>query len=82
MPMVLKYVMPKITDHIMKVFKLDKVLSYVEQPNELDMQVKSLQKSVNRNGKSIEELEKNIAILKNIVSQNDSIKDKFKKVRF
>ena len=26
-------------DHIMKVFKLDKVLQYVEQPNELDVQV-------------------------------------------
>ena len=37
MPMVLKYVMPKITDHIMKVFKLDKVLSYVEQPNDADV---------------------------------------------
>ena len=28
--------MPKVTDHIMKVFKLDKVLEYVEQPNDAD----------------------------------------------
>ena len=38
-PMILKLIMPKIMDHFMKVFKLDKVLQYVEQPNELDDQV-------------------------------------------
>ena len=30
---------PLLMDHFMKVFKLDKVLQYVEQPNELDDQV-------------------------------------------
>ena len=29
--------MPKLMDHVMKVFKLDKVLEYVEQPNEADL---------------------------------------------
>ena len=38
-PMILKLIMPKLMDHFMKVFKLDKVLQYVEQPNELDNQV-------------------------------------------
>ena len=38
-PMILKLVMPKIMDHVMKVFKLEKVLEYVEKPNELDNQV-------------------------------------------
>ena len=36
-PMIFKLVMPKIMDHIMSVFKLDKVLKYVEQPNEADL---------------------------------------------
>lgn len=36
-PMILKLVMPKIMDHFMSVFKLDKVLKYVEQPNEADL---------------------------------------------
>ena len=36
-PMILKLIMPKIMDHFMKVFKLDKVLQYVEQPNEADL---------------------------------------------
>ena len=38
-PMILKLIMPKLMDHFMQVFKLDKVLQYVEQPNELDDQV-------------------------------------------
>ena len=38
-PMVFKLIMPKLMDHFMKVFKLDKILQYVEQPNELDDQV-------------------------------------------
>ena len=36
-PMLLKLLMPKLMDHFTKVFKLDKVLNYVEQPNELDI---------------------------------------------
>ena len=43
-PMILKLIMPKLMDHIMKVFKLDKVLSYVEQPNELDVQMEDVEK--------------------------------------
>ena len=35
-PMILKLVMPKIMDNVMKVFKLDKVLEYVEKPNSAD----------------------------------------------
>ena len=45
-PMILKLVMPKIMDHFMKVFKLDKVLQYVEQPNELDDQVADIRRNV------------------------------------
>ena len=43
-PMLLKLVMPKIMDHVMKVFKLDKVLAYVEKPNELDVQMEDVEK--------------------------------------
>ena len=35
-PMILKLIMPKLMDHIMQVFKLDKVLEYVEKPNDAD----------------------------------------------
>ena len=35
-PMIAKLVMPKIMDHFMKVFKLEKIIQYVEQPNDAD----------------------------------------------
>ena len=41
--MILKWILPKVLDHLMKVFKLDKVLSYVEEDNELDHKVKELE---------------------------------------
>ena len=43
-PMILKLIMPRLMDHFMKVFKLDKVLRYVEQPNELDVQMEDVEK--------------------------------------
>ena len=42
-PMLLKFLLPKILDHLMMVFKLDKVLEYVEKPNELDGKVEELE---------------------------------------
>tara|TARA_Y100000296_G_C5151814_1_gene246834 strand:+ start:309 stop:611 length:303 start_codon:yes stop_codon:yes gene_type:complete len=41
--LVLKLILPKVMDHIMKVFKLDKVLSYVEEDNELDVQMRDIE---------------------------------------
>ena len=45
-PMIHKLVKPKIMDHFMKVFKLDKVLEYVEQPNEADLMGKKNQEHI------------------------------------
>ena len=42
--MVLKFILPKVMDQVAKIFKLDKVLRYVEQPNELDVQMKDIEK--------------------------------------
>ena len=39
----LKLVLPKVLDHVMKVFKMDKVLRYVEEDNELDVQVRDIE---------------------------------------
>jgi prefoldin subunit 5 len=61
---------------VLKQFKLNKVLDYVEKPNDLDKQMEVLQKKVNKYGKVIEEIEKDVAEVK-------SIKDRFgKKARF
>ena len=41
--MLLKIILPKVMDHVAKVFKLPKVLSYVEQDNELDVQMRDVE---------------------------------------
>ena len=56
-PMILKLIMPKIMDHFMKVFELDKVLRYVEQPNELDVQMEDVEKKCLTINSKIEAME-------------------------
>ena len=46
--MILKWVLPKVLDHIMKVFKLDQVLRYVEEDNELDVKVRKLEARIEK----------------------------------
>ena len=45
-PMILKMILPKVTDHFAKLFKLDKVLKYVEEDNETDLKVVKLEKQI------------------------------------
>lgn len=45
-PMLLRLILPKVLDHLLVVFKLDKVLDYVENPNELDEKVERLEDKV------------------------------------
>ena len=40
----LKFILPKVMDHVAKVFKLDKLLRYMEEPNELDVQMRDIEK--------------------------------------
>ena len=44
--MILKFLLPKVLDHLLVVFKLDKVLDYVEKPNNLDVKVEELEDKV------------------------------------
>ena len=39
---VLKLIMPDIVEHMMKVFKMDKLVSYMELPNDADKGVEKL----------------------------------------
>ena len=52
-----------ILKQIMKKREISKLRKYVEEDNELDIQIKQLQKTVAKQGKYIEELEKNLAIV-------------------
>lgn len=49
---------------IMKKREINKLRKYVEEDNELDIQMKQIQKTVSKQGKYIEELEKEVAVLK------------------
>ena len=42
-PYIIKLIMPKIMDQFMEIFKLDKVLEYVEQPNDADHRIEKLE---------------------------------------
>ena len=61
-----KKVLDLVLKQILKKFDLDKMKAYVEKPNELDKQVAVLQKKINKYGKYIEEIEKDIAEIKSI----------------
>ena len=51
--LIVKKVIEIVVKKLLKEFKLDKVKKYVEEPNELDSQVKSLQKNISKYGKYI-----------------------------
>ena len=58
MPKILSLISPKILDQVAKVFKLDKVLQYVEQPNELDDKVETLEIKIEALEKTVIEMGK------------------------
>ena len=59
-----KLIVKRVISAIKRKHDLKKIDDYVNKPNELDKQMKSLQKIVNKYGKYIEEMEKEIAILR------------------
>ena len=54
----------KVADRVLKAREIKRLRDYVEKDNELDIQIRQLQKTVSKQGKTIEELEKEVAILK------------------
>ena len=78
---IIKKVLDLVMKQLMKQFKLDKIQEYVEQPNELDKQVKALNKTVNKYGKYIEELEKDYLEEDELEFTELAIKKKFKKIK-
>ena len=43
---VLKLIMPDVTEHLLRVFKLDKMVDYMELPNEADIKIGKLEERV------------------------------------
>ena len=71
--MLLKLLLPKVIDHLMKIFKLDKMLDYMELPNDADRRIDNLEVDVFNlknvahppaiDIQRIEEIEKNIQMI-------------------
>ena len=64
-------------------YKIDlkRIDKYVNKPNELDKQMKQVQRNVNKCLKTQEKMESDLAIVIDILSKSDSIKGKFKKIK-
>ena len=58
-----KMVAKRVIKAIKHKIDLNKIDKYVNKPNELDLQMKQTRKTINKQGKYIEELEKKVATL-------------------
>ena len=59
----IKFLFKQITKILERRYNLKKMHDYVVKPNELDKQVKQIQKTLSKHGKYIESNDKDIAIL-------------------
>ena len=62
--LIIKFFINTIIKALNKRFNLNNIKSYVEDDNELDIKMKTALKSLSKSAKYIEELEKDVAILK------------------
>ncbi len=75
-PMILKLILPKVSDHLMKVFKLDKVLRYVENDNETDLEVKKHKEHIDMLAGTISRLEDRLKKLEILYGKPKKLKSK------
>ena len=78
---VFKLIMPDIVEHMMKIFKLDKLVSYMELPNEADRGVLKLQDEVNILKDTIKDMAKDIHPPAINLKEWEEAKDILKKVK-
>ena len=62
---VLKLLLPDVTEHLLKIFKLDKMLNYMELPNEADMKIEKLEEKIKMMAEEAGELQDIITKLSN-----------------
>ena len=66
---VLKLIMPEILEHLMKVFKMDKLVNYMELENEADRGILKLQDEINILKGTIKEIIKDGEDVKGIIKK-------------
>ena len=78
---VLKLILPDVTEHLLKVFKLDKVIDYMELPNEADKGVAKLKEEVTMLKESLKSVEKDTHPPAIDLKEWAEVKDVIKKVQ-
>ena len=81
---VLKLIMPDVTEHLLRVFKLDKLVNYMELPNEADKGVEKLKEEIAMLKESLKSIEKDThppAIDLKEWAEVKELMKKFKKIR-
>ena len=75
-----KWIGKKLIKFIKYKIDLKKIDKYVNKPNELDKQIKQMQKTLNKYGKYIEEIEKDIAQVKSVAHEPVNWSKKIKRI--
>ena len=78
---VLKLIMPDVIEHIMKVFKMDKLLSYMELPNDADRGVMKLQDEYDALKSVVTDMSKEVDQMKDSVNKLMKMMKNTKKLR-
>ena len=71
---VLKVILPDVTEHLLRIFKLDQVLNYMELPNEADKGVEKLKVENEMIKGQMSDMINEVNKLKNIVSKVKKIR--------
>ena len=78
---VLKLIMPDVTEHLIKIFKLDRVVDYMELPNEADRGVLKLQDELNMIKGQLKDMIKDAHPPAIDLKEWDDVKDTIRKVK-
>ena len=78
---VLKIIMPKILEHMMKVFKSDKVLAYMELPNDADRGVEAVRKGVETAKQDMNMVKDELKTIHSLIGELEEAKDIMKKLK-
>ena len=79
--MLLKLLLPKAADYVAKVFKLDKVLRYVEEDNELDVQVRDIEQKCTDIGFKVTAMQTVLKDLDDKLTEVEDMKVTIKKIK-
>ena len=77
---IMKKIAGSIIKKVMEKRELKKMREYVEEENELDIQMKQAQKSLNKYGRTLENVEKDIAQLRSDSHPPVFLKDDYKNI--